>query len=80
VLAGQDLAAAFAELKPLSRSVVWLHDVEGYTHDEIAQLMGKTKSFSKSQLARAHERLRALLDEPSSQNGHDICTIEPKVC
>jgi RNA polymerase sigma-70 factor (ECF subfamily) len=62
VLAGQDLAAAFAELKPMSRSVVWLHDVEGYTHDEIAELMGRTKSFSKSQLARAHERLRGLLE------------------
>jgi RNA polymerase sigma-70 factor (ECF subfamily) len=61
-MAGRDLGAAFAELKPLSRSVVWLHDVEGYTHDEIAKLMGKTKSFSKSQLARAHERLRGLLE------------------
>ena len=62
VMAGRDLAAAFEELKPLSRSIVWLHDVEGYTHDEIAELMGKTKSFSKSQLARAHERLRGLLE------------------
>ena len=61
-LAGHDLEAAFAKLKPLSRSIVWLHDVEGYTHEEIAALMGRTKSFSKSQLARAHERLRGLLD------------------
>jgi RNA polymerase sigma-70 factor (ECF subfamily) len=61
-LAGRDLAAALAGLKPLSRSIVWLHDVEGYTHEEIAALMGRTKSFSKSQLARAHERLRALLE------------------
>jgi RNA polymerase sigma-70 factor (ECF subfamily) len=43
--------------------VVWLHDVEGYTHDEIAALMGKTTSFSKSQLARAHQRLRRWLGE-----------------
>src|SRR6186997_1878796 len=62
VMTGRNLAAAFAELKPLSRSIVWLHDVEGYTHEEIATLMGKTKSFSKSQLARAHERLRGLLE------------------
>jgi RNA polymerase sigma-70 factor (ECF subfamily) len=40
---------------------VWLHDVEGYTHGEIGALFGATASFSKSQLARAHERLRALL-------------------
>ena len=61
-LAGRDLEAAFAKLKPLARSIVWLHDVEGYTHEEIAALMGRTKSFSKSQLARAHARLRGLLD------------------
>jgi len=44
---------------------VWLHDVEGYTHEEIAALMEKTVSFSKSQLARAHARLRKLLEEGS---------------
>jgi RNA polymerase sigma-70 factor (ECF subfamily) len=42
--------------------VVWLHDVEGYTHEEIAEMMNKTVSFSKSQLARSHARLRLLLD------------------
>jgi RNA polymerase sigma-70 factor (ECF subfamily) len=57
-----DLERALAKLPDTARTVVWLHDVEGYTHDEIAQLMGKTKSFSKSQLARAHERLRGLLE------------------
>ncbi|MBT8441764.1 MAG: sigma-70 region 4 domain-containing protein, partial [Gammaproteobacteria bacterium] len=35
-----------------------LHDVEGYTHQEIAELMGNSVSFSKSQLARAHARLQ----------------------
>ncbi len=38
--------------------VVWLHDVEGYTHAEIGALLGGTASLSKSQLARAHARLR----------------------
>jgi RNA polymerase sigma-70 factor (ECF subfamily) len=47
--------------------VVWLHDVEGYTHEEIAEQMGKTVSFSKSQLARAHVRLRRMLDEGVSR-------------
>ena len=49
------------ELSETGRSVVWLHDVEGYTHEEIAEMMGKTVSFSKSQLARAHARLRRTL-------------------
>jgi RNA polymerase sigma-70 factor (ECF subfamily) len=56
-----DLEKALDRLTPLSRGVVWLHDVEGYTHHEIGRLMGKSSSFSKSQLARAHQRLRGLL-------------------
>jgi RNA polymerase sigma factor (sigma-70 family) len=58
-----DLEAALERLPETSRAVVWLHDVEGYTHDEIAGMMGKTASFSKSQLARAHARLRRWLGE-----------------
>jgi RNA polymerase sigma factor (sigma-70 family) len=56
-----DLERAFERLSETSRAVVWLHDVEGYTHEEIAELMDKTVSFSKSQLARAHARLRRML-------------------
>ncbi len=58
-----DLESALAKLSERSRAVVWLHDVEGYTHEEIAELMGMTTSFSKSQLARAHQKLRAWLGE-----------------
>ena len=58
-----DLERALERLSETARAVVWLHDVEGYTHEEIAEQMGKTVSFSKSQLARAHVRLRRLLDE-----------------
>jgi RNA polymerase sigma factor (sigma-70 family) len=58
-----DLERALEQLSETSRAVVWLHDVEGYTHEEIAEQMGKTVSFSKSQLARAHVRLRRMLDE-----------------
>jgi len=58
-----DLEAALERLPETSRAVVWLHDVEGYTHEEIAGMMGKTVSFSKSQLARAHTRLRSWLGE-----------------
>ena len=58
-----DLETALQRLSDTARSVVWLHDVEGYTHEEIAEMMGKTTSFSKSQLARAHVKLRAWLGE-----------------
>jgi RNA polymerase sigma-70 factor (ECF subfamily) len=61
---GLDLERALDRLSETARLVVWLHDVEGYTHAEIGALLGGTTSLSKSQLARAHERLRELL-EPS---------------
>ena len=56
-----DVARAFQRLAPVTRAVLWLHDVEGLTHEEIAAGMGRSSSFSKSQLARGHERLRVLL-------------------
>ena len=53
-----DLERALATLSPTARAVVWLYDVEGYSHEEIARHFGRSVSFSKSQLARAHARLR----------------------
>ena len=57
-----DLDAALGTLPAVSRVVVWLHDVEGFTHKEIAEKLGKTESFSKSQLSRAYQKLRPMLD------------------
>ncbi|MFQ5550711.1 MAG: RNA polymerase sigma factor [Gemmatimonadales bacterium] len=57
-----DLEMALDRLTETACAVVWLHDVEGYTHEDIAEMTGKTVSFSKSQLARAHKKLRMLLD------------------
>jgi RNA polymerase sigma-70 factor (ECF subfamily) len=47
------------------RAVLVLHDVEGYTHDEIAAFLGVTAGTSKSQLARARARLRSRLTDAS---------------
>ena len=58
-----DLELALARLPATARAVVWLHDVEGYRHQEIAALFGRSTSFSKSQLMRAHARLRELLGD-----------------
>ncbi|MGQ0429237.1 MAG: RNA polymerase sigma factor [Gammaproteobacteria bacterium] len=58
------LERALMTLPPVSRAVVWLHDVEGYTHMEIGQALGRTPSFSKTQLSRAHARLRTALAAP----------------
>lgn len=75
--ASADVERALAMLPALTRSVVWLHDVEGYTHAEIGRLLGRTASFSKSQLSRAHVRLRELLEQPAESSS---CTHVSSTC
>jgi len=55
------LERALGQLPALTRSVLWMYHVEGYSHPEIAEFVGKTTSFSKSQVARGTARLRDLL-------------------
>ncbi|MDH4018453.1 MAG: RNA polymerase sigma factor [Xanthomonadales bacterium] len=65
-----DLEQALQQLNNEDRMVVWLHDVEGYKHLEIAQLVGKTESYSKTRLNRARAKLRILIsgnDTPKAQ-------------
>lgn len=57
-----DLESALGVLDAEDRAIVWLHDVEGYNHTEIAEMFGKTESFSKTRLSRARSRLRELLN------------------
>lgn len=52
---------AAARLSPGARTVFLMHDVEGYTHEEIAAELGITAGGSKSQLFKARARLRKLL-------------------
>jgi len=56
-----DLNKAFSKLPLETRTIVWLFDVEGYSHKEIAALFGKSTSFSKTQLSRAHQKMRDCL-------------------
>lgn len=67
-----DLESALAALEPEDRAIVWLHDVEGYNHKEIAGLFGTTESFSKTRLSRTRARLKKLLEAgPSLQCAHE---------
>ncbi len=50
-------------LPPGYRTVFVLHDVQGYEHNEIAEIMGCSVGNSKSQLHKARTRLRTLLQE-----------------
>jgi RNA polymerase sigma-70 factor (ECF subfamily) len=70
-----DLERALARLPATMRLVVWLHDVEGYTHGEIAAATGRSVAASKSALSRARARLRAWLDGTATRTAEeDACT------
>ena len=62
-----DLERALDRLNARQRAVVVLHDVEGYTHDEIAGQLGLTPANSKVTLFRAHATLRHMLGDGESR-------------
>ncbi len=62
-----DLDRAIAALPNGFRAVLMLHDVEGYTHAEIAGQLGIDAGTSKSQLSRARQRVRKLMS-PAKEN------------
>ena len=74
------LERALDALSPSARAVVWLHDVEGLTHAEIGKVMARSTSFSKSQLARAHERLKFLLEGTPEEGESLLCSPILKTC
>ena len=71
VLAGSidrvNLQRAVDSLPPGYRIVFILHDVEGYEHNEIAEMMGCSIGNSKSQLHKARLKLRELLKQSKAE-------------
>ncbi|HEY8469740.1 MAG TPA: sigma-70 family RNA polymerase sigma factor [Longimicrobiales bacterium] len=66
------LERALERLPERMRQVLVLHDVEGYTHEEIGEALGVNPGTSKSQLFKARARMRQLLraaSEPVVQEG-----------
>ncbi len=57
-----DMERAIAHLPAGCRTVLVLHDVEGFTHEEIAAQLGVTTGTSKSQLFRARRALRRMFE------------------
>ncbi|MFC4729157.1 RNA polymerase sigma factor [Coralloluteibacterium thermophilus] len=60
-----DLAEALgllSRLSPEARALVWLQQMEGWTHSELAERFGRSESWSKSLLSRALQKLRSDLD------------------
>jgi RNA polymerase sigma-70 factor (ECF subfamily) len=58
-----NLGRCIAQLPAGSRAVFVMHDIQGYQHHEIAEMLGRSEGVSKSQLHRARKRLRELLHE-----------------
>lgn len=58
-----NLQRAIDKLSPGYRTVFVLHDIQGYEHNEISEIMGCSIGNSKSQLHKARMRLRDLLHE-----------------
>jgi len=70
---------AAAKLSPGARAVFLLHDVEGFTHEEIAERLGITSGGSKSQLFKARAKLRTLLahlvDTPMRKDTDNVAPV-----
>lgn len=62
-----DLEAAIAALPPGYRAVLVLHDIEGFTHNEIAERLGITPGTSKGQLFKARRAVRARLSPRTAE-------------
>jgi RNA polymerase sigma-70 factor (ECF subfamily) len=65
-----DIERAVAALPPGYRAVLVLHDIDGYTHEEIAAMLEIQPGTSKSQLAHARRALRRTLAPHSEENWH----------
>jgi RNA polymerase sigma-70 factor (ECF subfamily) len=59
--ARMDIDAALARLPAGARTVFVLHDIEGYSHEEIATITGLAPGTARAQLWRARRRLMRLL-------------------
>lgn len=66
-----NLARCIAQLPAGSREIFVLHDIQGYQHNEVAQMLGRSVGVSKSQLHKARKRLRELLHEIQREKDRD---------
>lgn len=61
--ARERLKGAVDELPEMYRTVFLMHDLEGYGHGEIAEILGVAEGTSKARLFRAREKLRTSLGD-----------------
>lgn len=67
-----ETAALLQRLPPLTRTLLWLHEMEGWSHQELAERFGRSQSWSKSIVSRGLARLRLELElELENEQPHD---------
>lgn len=71
-LAAKDIIALINDLSPGYKTVFNMHIIEGYSHKEIAEILGISEGTSKSQLARAKGVLKKSLVKKISTAGNDL--------
>ncbi|WP_235906019.1 RNA polymerase sigma factor [Ginsengibacter hankyongi] len=74
-LAEKDIIILVNELSPGYKTVFNMHVIEGYSHKEIAGMLGITEGTSKSQLARAKGVLKKSLEKMINKAGNDTINI-----
>jgi RNA polymerase sigma-70 factor (ECF subfamily) len=70
-LAEKDLISLVNELSPGYKAVFNMHVIEGYSHKEIADILGITEGTSKSQLARAKGVLKKSFEKKINKTSDD---------
>jgi RNA polymerase sigma-70 factor (ECF subfamily) len=68
-----DAFSLLMQLPPRARAVLVLHELEGYTHKELADLFGQSESYSKSILARALRKLGDAGEPVANERGVAAC-------
>jgi RNA polymerase sigma factor (sigma-70 family) len=68
----KELIALVKELPPAYRMVFNLHVIEGYSHPEIAKMLGITTGTSKSNLSKARAHLQKALTSENSESSYEI--------
>jgi RNA polymerase sigma-70 factor (ECF subfamily) len=71
-LNAEDILKLMNELPPIQRAIFNLYEIDGYTHDEIGQLLAIPISSSRVYLSRAKEKLRNVLRSEEERHGRSV--------
>ena len=74
-LAEKDIMKMIHQLSPGYKAVFNMHVIEGYSHKEIAEILGINEGTSKSQLARAKMVLKKMVHDRYNKTSNDAMNI-----